>query len=43
MASQWLGLAPFMAIVTGLAYAYVRHGVKIKPDPENKPTNPNVL
>jgi hypothetical protein len=43
MASQWLGLALFVAVLAGLAYIYVRHGVKIKPDPENKPPNPNII
>jgi hypothetical protein len=43
MASQWLGLALFMAVVLGLAYVYVRHGVKIKADPENKPPDSNII
>jgi hypothetical protein len=42
MASQWLGLALLMAVVAG-AYVYVRHGVTIKPDPENKPPNPHIF
>jgi len=43
MASQWLGLALFMAVVAALAYVYVRHGVKIKADPENKPPDRNII
>jgi uncharacterized membrane protein len=42
MASQWLGLALLVAVFAGLTYVYVRHGVKIRADPENKPPNPNV-
>jgi hypothetical protein len=42
MPSQWLGLALLLGVIAGLAYAYVRHGVAIKADPENKPPNPNV-
>jgi hypothetical protein len=43
MPSQWPGLALLLAVLVGFAYAYVRHGVTIKADPENKPPNPNVL
>jgi hypothetical protein len=43
MASQWLGLSLFAAVLVGLVYIYVRHGVKIRPDPENKPPNPNII
>jgi uncharacterized membrane protein YagU involved in acid resistance len=43
MASQWLGLTLFMAVVAGLVYVYVRHGVKIKPDPDNKPPDRNII
>jgi hypothetical protein len=38
---QWLGLALVLAILAGLTYAFVRHGVKIKPDPESKPPTLN--
>jgi hypothetical protein len=37
MASQWIAFGVFMLVVVALAYAFARKGVKIKPDPENKP------
>jgi hypothetical protein len=42
MPSQWLGLALLLAVLAGLVYVYVRHGVTIKADPESKPQNPYV-
>ena len=37
MTSQWIGFAVAMLIIGGLLYAFLRDGVKIKPDPDSKP------
>jgi hypothetical protein len=37
MTSQWIAFAVAVLIIGGLLYAFLRHGVKIKPDPDNKP------
>jgi hypothetical protein len=33
---QWLALAILLTIIGAFAYLYVRHGVKVKPDPERR-------
>ena len=37
MTSQWIAFAVAMLIIGGLLYAFLRGGVKIKRDPDNKP------
>ena len=37
MTSQWIAFGVALLIIGGLLYAFLRHGVTIKPDPENKP------
>jgi len=37
MTSQWIALAVAFLIIGGLLYAFLQSGVKIKPDPDNKP------
>jgi hypothetical protein len=37
MTSQWIAFGVALLIIGGLLYAFLRSGVKIKPDPENKP------
>jgi hypothetical protein len=37
MTSQWIAFAVALLIIGGLLYAFLRKGVKIKPDPDNKP------
>jgi hypothetical protein len=41
--TQWIGVALLILIVGGILYAFVRHGSKIKPDPDDKPGNPNAF
>jgi hypothetical protein len=36
-ASQTIALGLLFIVIAGLAVAFSRRGVKIKPDPENKP------
>jgi hypothetical protein len=36
-AGQIIALAVFLLTVACLVFAFVRHGSRIKPDPENKP------
>jgi hypothetical protein len=36
-AGQLIALVMFVLVIAGLVFAFVRHGSKIKPDPENKP------
>jgi len=33
---QWSAFAVLLAIFAALAFLFIRHGTKIKPDPENK-------
>jgi hypothetical protein len=40
-ATQWIGIALMILLVGGLVFAFVRHGITIKSDAENKPDNPN--
>ncbi len=40
---RWIGFAFLLLMIVGFVYAFVRHGTKIKPDPENKPENPDVI
>jgi hypothetical protein len=35
--SQWIAFGAVMLVIAGLAYAFVRKGSRIKPDPDNKP------
>ena len=35
--SQWLAAAILLLVLGGLLFAFLRHGTKIKPDPDNKP------
>jgi hypothetical protein len=35
----WLSLAILLAIIAGFALLYVRHGVKVKPDQNHKPSD----
>jgi hypothetical protein len=37
MTSQWIAFAVALLIIGGLLYAFLSKGVKIKPDPDNKP------
>jgi hypothetical protein len=37
MLSQWIAFGVVMLGIAGLAYAFVRKGSRIKPDPDNKP------
>jgi len=37
MTSQWIAFGAALLIIGGLLYAFLRQGVKIKPDPDNKP------
>jgi len=37
MLSQWIVLGLTVLAFFGLAFAFTRKGMKIKPDPENKP------
>jgi hypothetical protein len=39
MVLQWTAFSALMLVIAGLLYAFVRKGVTIKPDPENKPPN----
>jgi hypothetical protein len=34
---QWIALASFVLVIGGLAWAYSRRGLTIRPDPESKP------
>ncbi|MGP9812582.1 hypothetical protein ACTZWT_13810 [Rhodopseudomonas sp. NSM] len=33
---QWIGLAGLFVLIGGLAWAYLRHGSRIKPDDNRK-------
>jgi hypothetical protein len=37
MLSQWIAFGVFLLLMLGLAYAFARKGMTIKPDPESKP------
>jgi hypothetical protein len=37
--SQWLALAFLLLIIGAFAFAFVRHGVKVRPDQNHKPSD----
>jgi hypothetical protein len=37
MLTQWIALAAIILVLFGLAFAFSRKGLTIKPDPDNKP------
>ena len=37
MVWQWIALAVLMLVIVGVAFAFSRKGLTIKPDPEHKP------
>jgi hypothetical protein len=37
MLSQWIALGVAFLVIGGLLYAFLRGGMKLKPDPDNKP------
>jgi hypothetical protein len=37
MLSQWIAFGVAMLVIGGLLYAFLRGGMKIKREPENKP------
>jgi hypothetical protein len=36
---QWLALAILLLIFVAFAFLYVRHGVKVKPDQDHRPSD----